>query len=127
MNKLNLQALAGGAVAEQINMEIQKVYDNIMDPNTDNQKARKLTITISLKPNKNDNEIIDVDVVSKASLCPVNSIGTRMLIGRDGDGRVVANEWEKDRMKGQIAFDGPEPTVEPTAGNVIDYQKVKAN
>lgn len=34
MEKFNLQAFAGGAVAEQISAAMQRVYENIADPNT---------------------------------------------------------------------------------------------
>ena len=104
-NQFNLSNLAGGAAGEQINMEVQKVYENICDPNTDKEKARKLTIVVTFKPDKIDGEVINVSVVSKATLQPINAIGTRMLIGRGSDGKAIANEWDKGIMKNQIVLE----------------------
>ena len=38
---INLEELAGGAVAEKVNVELGKVLANMMDVNTDAKKKRK--------------------------------------------------------------------------------------
>lgn len=134
-NQFDLSSLAGGAVAEQINMEIQKVYDNIDDPNTDKEKERKLTIEVKFKPKKNEPDVIDVSVISKSKLQPIKAIATRMLIGKGKDGKVIANEWDKGAFKNQLILDDgrtvtadgeiiEEETeeVETTENKVVDLQ-----
>lgn len=134
-NQFDLSSLAGGAVAEQINMEIQKVYDNIDDPNTDDEKERKLTIEVKFKPKKNEPDVIDVSVISKSKLQPIKAIATRMLIGKGKDGKVIANEWDKGAFKNQLILDDgrtvtadgeiiEEETeeVETTENKVVDLQ-----
>ena len=41
MEKFLLEDFAGGAVAERIGSAIQRVYENIANPNMDAEKARK--------------------------------------------------------------------------------------
>ena len=60
MGNFNIQSFAGGAVAEQISAAMQRVYENIADPNTVQDKARKLTIELTFKPSKSDRTDVDV-------------------------------------------------------------------
>jgi hypothetical protein len=45
---IDLNTFANGALAERANEELQKILENIADPNTDAKKKRKLTLTITL-------------------------------------------------------------------------------
>lgn len=42
----NLSEMSNGAVNERFNYELQKVVENICDPNTDPKKKRKITLTM---------------------------------------------------------------------------------
>jgi len=129
MGKFDVSMLAGGAVGEQIQMEVQKVYDNIVDLNTGSDKARKLTITVTFKPQKTDTEVVDVSVLTKSTLSPVKAIGTTLLIEKDSDGKAVANEWDKGAMKNQLILEGEKTVTEDgeiiESTGVIDFQKNK--
>ena len=46
MANIKLDDLQGGVLAEQVNYELQRVFDNIKDPNVDEGKPRQITITI---------------------------------------------------------------------------------
>lgn len=92
MEKFNLQDFAGGAVAEQISAAIQRVYENIADPNTEAEKARKLAIELTFKPRKDDRTDVDVFTVVKTSLQPRAAITSRMIVEGDGLGNVHAAE-----------------------------------
>lgn len=48
--KLNLSAIGDGGLQEKVDKELEKVFDNILDPNTDVKAARKLVITLTMKP-----------------------------------------------------------------------------
>jgi hypothetical protein len=48
-NMINLTEFADGAVAERVNIELQKVLENLTDPNTDPKKVRTITVEISMK------------------------------------------------------------------------------
>lgn len=43
---VNLNNLAGGAIQEAINFGLEEVFENILAPNTEAEKARKLTIRV---------------------------------------------------------------------------------
>ncbi len=115
--EFDLAAFAGGAVSERIQDAIQKVYENIADPNTEVDKARKLTIELIFKPSKTDREMVDVQVVAKTTLQPRKAINSTMVIAKDGNGKVMAQEWEKNVMRGQ-----QEISIEETTG-IVDFQK----
>lgn len=105
MEKFNLQDFAGGAVAEQISAAIQRVYENIADPNTEAEKARKLAIELTFKPRKDDRTDVDVFTVVKTSLQPRAAITSRMIVEGDGLGNVHAAEWSRDVIKNQIGLE----------------------
>lgn len=89
--KINLENFAGGALAEKTNIELQKVMDNIFDPNTDATKVRKVTITLTLKADEK-REIIATNVDTKCTLVPAKGVATTMLLGTDSSGKVVGRE-----------------------------------
>lgn len=81
MEKFLLEDFAGGAVAERIGSAIQRVYENIANPNMDAEKARKLTIELTFKPDKNDRTDVDVTAIVKTSLQPESRFIFRMREG----------------------------------------------
>lgn len=84
MKHINLETLANGAFTEQVNREIQKVIENIQDPNTDAKAARKVTVTITLKPNE-QRDFISTGVVAKSTLAPaLGGVPTFRLIEAEG-------------------------------------------
>ena len=50
MQHINLETFANGAFTAQVNRAIEEVTKNIQDPNTDAGTARKITVTIAVKP-----------------------------------------------------------------------------
>ena len=81
---VNILELAKGAIAEQIDIEVAKAMANIVDPNTDAKTARKLTVTITLKPDEN-RETISISAQAKAALAPIKPISTTLMVGIDRD------------------------------------------
>jgi len=121
MSKINLNTFAGGALAEQLNIELQKVIDNIDDPNTPPVAVRKLTLEISLKPNQRRNGA-NVTINVKSKLAPVIPVETAIMIGRDGAGNVEAAEI-RNQVAGQLEMDLTEidtPTGKPGVINLRD-------
>lgn len=127
--EVNFNELASGAVSEQINRELQKVFENIKDPNTSNTAKRKLNITMTFTPDKLDSEVVSVDIDVKPTLAPVTGVGTRFIVDVDSNGKVVAAEWGKE-MKGQISIEDQKEEncseEETKVTNIVDYQS-KAN
>ncbi len=98
--ELNLKDIANGAVQELFENELDKILENIKDPNTSLKKARKLTINFTFKPLQDDRDIVSVDINTKSTLAQVESVATQILIDKDGN-KLSAVEFNKNTMKGQ--------------------------
>ena len=104
MGKINLETFCGGALAEQFNRVLQEITRNVHDPNTDAEKARKLNLTITFKPNE-DRTLVKTEISAKASLVPADSIKTTVVMGKDiRTGAVEITEYDK-QIKGQLTVD----------------------
>lgn len=55
MRHFNMEEFANGAFTQQINRELEKVTQNIQDPNTDATAKRRITVVIEFKPNEERN------------------------------------------------------------------------
>jgi hypothetical protein len=105
-NIINLSSFAEGAVAERFNAELQKILENIADPNTDAAKVRKLTLTLSFKADEK-RDIVVTSVQAKSALSPAKHIETKIVMDLDNRGNVTGAEL-KSGIKGQsyITEDG---------------------
>lgn len=110
MEKLSFSTLAGGGVEEKLQFALDEVAANIADPNTDPKKARKVTMTLTMKPNE-QRTIANLEIDVKTSLVAPMSISTTLMIDRDKEGKIVASEiYGKDPNQGHI---------DPDTGEVI--------
>lgn len=120
MSKFKIEDFAGGAVGERIDIAIKQVYANIANPNMEADKARKLTIELTFKPNKDDRTDVEVSTIVKTSLQPQKAISSRMIIASDGVGNVQGAELNRDAIKGQMEI---QAEAENEANGIIDLQK----
>ncbi len=118
-NELNLSEMAQGAFMERFHIELYKVLANIKDPNTDPKKARKITLTATLKPNEK-RELATFEVQSKSDLAPAKPLSTMILIDKDADGKAVGKEL-KSGQKGQTFVDA-DGKVKDDTGKVIEMK-----
>lgn len=100
--KLDLSAIGEGGLQEKVDKELEKVFDNILDPNTDVKTARKLTITLTMKAD-DTRQTVSTAMEVKSTLAPQKGVATTVLVGQK-DGKVYANEL-KSAMPGQTYFD----------------------
>lgn len=119
IKQLELQKLAGGALQELFDNDLQKVLQNITDVNTSYKAARKLTLEIVFKPADEDREIVLVEAKTKTSLASVNGVATKIMIDRSGD-RVSAAEFG-NALKNQMTVDD---FVEPKSASAEDDENV---
>lgn len=125
---INFDTLAGGALKERLNVELEKVLENIADPNTKDTKARKLTINISFKPNK-QRDLAEVSIEAKSLLAPAMPSETKIVIDRDLEsGKVVAAEF-KNQIPGQVEISIPEEKIEENqatnSNKIVDLRNAK--
>ena len=120
---INLEELAGGAVAEKVNVELGKVLANMMDVNTDAKKKRKVVLTLTFAgSDERDETVLDYDV--KTTLAPTFGGRTRLAMGKDSKGAVKAMEIAKGIIPGQVETVVDEETGE-LVEKVIDFRSVK--
>ena len=116
---INLETLAEGGLTEKVNMALQEVLNNITDPNTDYKVKRKLTIDITFI-SQEDRDLALLDIQTKTKLAPPKSIGTKIVIGTDGKGGVMASEFGK-QVPGQSVM-----RVDEETGEVLTTAEEKA-
>ncbi|HGS8878330.1 TPA: hypothetical protein ACMWLU_001679 [Clostridioides difficile] len=123
-----LEKFAGGVLKEKFNTELQKVLDNIADPNTDFKKTRKISLEIVFKANE-DRDLAEVDIKSKATIVEAKATTTKVIIGKDLEtGRVEASEF-KNQVAGQLVMDIPdseETNEKEDSAGVIDFRNASS-
>lgn len=112
--------MAQGAIMEQVNVEVSRIVDNILDPNTDAKKKRQLVLTVDFTPSS-DRSAVVVSATAKSKLLPNNAIQTTLYVGADAvTGEVQAVEMVP-QIPGQQGFDGSiqqEPKIMKIAGGM---------
>lgn len=131
---MTLASLCDGAVQERVNHALQKVSENVLDPNTDPKKKRSITLTLSFDPNPDDREDVSVDVSVGVKLAPETGLKTQFFLSKNLEsGMVSITEHAKGQIKGQLSFDDLElpekndalPTAEelgcdPETGEILE-------
>lgn len=139
MKQFNLEEFAGGKLSVQLNKALEKVTENIQDPNTDAQKVRKINVSISLRPNDERN-FVSTTVETKLSLAPELGATTALSMGRDlrtGEveaieifnqipGQMSVNDViDQEEEEPQKAFDPDTGEIYEPSNKVIDLRKAK--
>lgn len=123
-NMINLEKFAGGALAEKFNIGLKEVLENIADPNTEAKKKRKMTVELTFAPDE-ERELSIVDIVVKTKLEPTKAVATKIIIDKDGQGGVIASEYN-NQLKGQQYLRVDEETGEILSDNdEVDIREIK--
>jgi len=104
---MKLSEIAHGALEEQFEVEFQELLKNIADLNTDAKKARKITVTLTVKPNEKRN-IADIEFQTKTTLVPSKPISTNICIDKDRTGKMIAEELN-GQIPGQLSMEDTKP------------------
>lgn len=139
MKHINLEQFAGGKLSVQLNKALEKITENVQDPNTDAQKVRKINVSISFRPNDERN-FVATTIETKLSLAPELGATTALSMGRDlRTGEVEAVEIF-NQIPGQMnvddvidqeedetpkAFDPDTGEIYEPSNKVIDLRKAK--
>jgi hypothetical protein len=94
---LSISNMQGGNVAARIDLTIEEIVKNCLDPNYDTS-ARKIKITLEIRPNSRRDEIYIVPKIrpEKGNLILAGAAAT---IGIDSSGRAVAREFVDPQQK----------------------------
>lgn len=98
---MTLSNLCGGAIEELFQRELERVLENIRDPNTKAQKARGISIGIDFAPDEERDSCAVVFCV-KSKLQPPMAHKTQVYVLR-AYGRLVAIENDPKQL--QMRFD----------------------
>ena len=139
MKHIDVEQFAGGKLSVQLNKALEKITENVQDPNTDAQKVRKINVSISFRPNDERN-FVATTVETKLSLAPELGATTALSMGRDlRTGEVEAVEIF-NQIPGQMnvddvidqeedetpkAFDPDTGEIYEPSNKVIDSRKAK--
>lgn len=84
----SLANLKEGAVIEQFDQELMAVIENIADPNTDATEARKITLTVTLKPRK-ERDLCNITIACRTKLSGNANMESQLRIGFDRENGVI--------------------------------------
>ena len=139
MKHINLEQFAGGKLSVQLNKALEKITENVQDPNTDAQKVRKINVSLSFRPNDERN-FVATTVETKLSLAPELGATTALSMGRDlrtGEveaieifnqipGQMSVNDViDQEEEEPQKAFDPDTGEIYEPSNKVIDLRKAK--
>ena len=94
----------GGALIEEIDAQLGKIVENLLDPNTDYKKARTMTITLKFTNDDERREVTRCEATTKVSLVHSKPVVTQMVFGMEG-GEMAAVEIAR-QVPGQMGIDG---------------------
>jgi hypothetical protein len=113
--RMTIENMYGGAVAERFMVEVQRTLDNIQDINT-TMGARKVTLTMELKPLDEHRHNIGIKVECKSSICANEPIKTIATMHLDERGRAFLEELLPNANQPDLPFGN----VTPFAGKGSD-------
>lgn len=94
---VSLDSLGQGAAIEKFEDELNRVLENVLDPNTKPTTSRSVTLTVTFKPDE-DRSFANTLIEVKSKLAPSRAVGTAIYIGRHA-GRAVATERDTRQMR----------------------------
>lgn len=115
---VDLNEFAEGALAARFNEELQKILENIADPNTEPNKNRTLTVQVRLNSDES-RDVVNASVIAKSTLQHAKEADTKMLMGLDDNGNVIGQEL-KSGVKDQLFIDIDGDIADDTGEKIID-------
>lgn len=106
---VTLETLGEGAAIELFNDELRKVLENILDPNTEADKAREIKLLVKIIPN-DDRSITQTVIECTSKLASARGVKTILYVGRK-NGDAVATEHNPKQGK---LFDQPQKPADIT-------------
>ena len=104
---VTLENLGHGAAIELFQAELERLIENVSDPNTKADAVRSITLRVKVKPNKKARNLCAVEVHCDSKLAAAQPFETTMFVGME-HGVAVASEH--DPRQGELFVDvKPEP------------------
>jgi hypothetical protein len=93
LKALTLAGIADGAAEELFTNALDKVLANLVDPNTDWKKGRRITLTFDFSTDE-ERRVGDVEIACSAKLAGVKGVNVGIYIGKH-EGVLTAVEAPK--------------------------------
>lgn len=110
--KKSILEMARGAFLEQVDYEMAKVIDNILDPNTKATGKRRITVTMELVPDDSRAKIA-VSFATKLALVATNPLTTSLYVMGESDTGEMCVVEMVPQIPGQMALNGVEQEHPP--------------
>ena len=95
--------MARGAFQERVDLEMAKVVENILDPNTKPTQKRKLTMTIEFSPD-DERQNIGVSFVVKSTMAPTVPARTTLWVAGENTDKERQIVEMVPQVPGQMSF-----------------------
>lgn len=114
VNQKSILEMARGAFQERADYEMSRIVDNILDANTKADAARKLTLTLTLKPD-DSRQNIAISRTAKSTLATTNPVTTSLYVASSpATGEVQICEMVPGQLvPGQMDMYGGEQDTAP--------------
>lgn len=123
MKHINIEQFSNGELTQQINREMEAVARNIADPNTEAKTTRKITVTITLKPNE-QRDFITTSITTKSTLAPTLGVVTALAVRKNlKTGEIEVGEIG-NQIPGQMSMADVEPQQPASPVQEIDGKTV---
>ena len=119
MKHINIEQFSNGELTQQINRELEAVARNIADPNTEAKTARKITVTITMKPNE-QRDFITTSITPKSTLAPTLGAVTALAIRENLKTKEIEGGEIGNQIPGQMSFADTAAGQDHPAGNVAE-------
>ena len=84
MKNFRLSTINKGSAESLFNAELEKVIENIADPNTKAEATREITIKVAFEPNSNRTGL-NVKISSSSKLAKIKTVSSIAYIGEEGE------------------------------------------
>lgn len=126
MKHINIEQFSNGELTQQINREMVAVARNIADPNTEAKTTRKITVTITLKPNE-QRDFITTSITTKSTLAPTLGAVTALAVGKNlktGEIEVgeIGNQIPGQMSMADVETQQPSGPVQEIDGKTVDIE-----
>jgi len=92
-NVVTLDTICGGAAHQMFQREMEKVIENILDPNADESKARKITLEVVIRPDRKTAGKCNYILQATSKLAPISPQGSELFVGKK-EGKFIAMEHD---------------------------------
>lgn len=125
MKHIDIEKFSNGELTHQINRELEAVARNIADPNTEAKATRKITVTITMKPNE-QRDFITTSITTKSALAPTLGAVTALSVGKNLKTHEIEMAEIGNQIPGQMSMEDLPQAPADTGTVEVDGKTVDA-